>query len=202
VWEVLDEILAAGQRRGTVGPGSREAHVAHARHFWPDGVPPTARGIDLGSGGGLPGLVLALAHPASTWTLVEVRQARADRLIAAAARLGLADRVDVVCARAEELGRGLWRGSADLVVARSFGPPALVAECAAPVLAVGGQLVVSEPESAADRWPAGPLGKLGLAPGADWSVGEARFRSFRQVALCPPAFPRRQAAIARRPLFP
>ena len=50
------------------------------------------------------------------------------------------------------------------MTARSFGPPAATAECAAPLLAVGGLLVVSEPPDGPDRWPADALAALGLEP--------------------------------------
>jgi 16S rRNA (guanine527-N7)-methyltransferase len=83
----------------------------------------------------------------------------------------------------------------DMVVARSFGPPATVAECAAPFLRVGGVLLVSEPPGAPDRWPAPGLEQLGLVPG---SVVEG-IRRLEQVALCPPQLPRRTPG--RPPLF-
>ena len=60
--------------------------------------------------------------------------------------LWLGDRVEVWCGRAERLGRDAHRrGAFDAVVSRGFGAPAITAECAAPFLRVGGQLVVSEP---------------------------------------------------------
>src|SRR3546814_9312392 len=67
--------------------------------------------------------------------------------------LGADERVEVVEGRAEEIGRGEMRRVVDAVIARSFGPPAATAECAAPLLRAGGLLVVSEPPEALDRWP-------------------------------------------------
>jgi 16S rRNA (guanine527-N7)-methyltransferase len=206
-WGILDAVLAEGQARGSVGPGSRRDAVAHARAFWPAAMAgrpddPPLRCVDLGSGAGLPGLVLALAHPTTAWTLVEVRQARADRLAAAVARLQLDPRVVVAAQPAEVVGRGGLRGVHDLVVARGFGAPARTAECAAPLLRHGGRLVVSDVRAGADdRWPADGLAVLGLAAEATWETAHGRFRSFHQGTLCPAAYPRRPGVPARRPLF-
>jgi len=81
------------------------------------------------------------------------------------------------------------------VVARSFGSPSVTAECAAPLLAVGGQLLVSEPPSpSADRWPAAGLALVGLR--LDETV--SGLASCTQVEPCPERFPRRRL---RPPLF-
>jgi len=117
----------------------------------------------------------------------------------------MTDRVRVVEGRAEALGRGDLRGAADAVAARSFGPPATTAECAAPLLRPGGRLVVSEPPGAVDRWPAEPLRELGLVPLAPPAPlvpsGQASVRVLRQDAPCPARFPRRDGVPAKRPLF-
>ncbi len=76
--------------------------------------------VDLGSGGGVPALVLALARPELTWVLVEARKHRAEWLAGAVAALGLDARVEVVGDRAELLGRGRWRGSATGVTAQQY----------------------------------------------------------------------------------
>ena len=71
----LVEVLADAQQRGLLGPDPIERYVAHAHGYLPflaahpgEG---TNRGVDLGSGGGVPGLVLALERPDTSWTLVE-----------------------------------------------------------------------------------------------------------------------------------
>ena len=70
----------------------------------------------------------------------------------------------ILGAAAEDAGRDAeWRGGFDLVTARSFGAPAVVAECGAPFLRVGGRLVVSEPPSdGPTRWPVEGLAAVGL----------------------------------------
>ena len=70
--------------------------------------------------------------------------------------------------RAEETARSSqFRQQFDLVVSRSFGVPAVAAECGAPLLSIGGFMVVSEPPDGplVDRWPAEGLAKVGLQAG-------------------------------------
>ena len=109
------------------------------------------------------------------------------------------------CGRREDL-RGAFGG----VLARSFGRPAVVAECAAPLLEVGGFLVVSEPPRPAEvahalepggtRWPAEELEALGLVPLGVVHEG-FDYMTLRQVTACPDRFPRRDGVPAKRPLF-
>lgn len=161
----LEEALGRAHQLGIIG-GALDDHLAHARQFRDVITDPPRLGVDLGTGGGLPGLALAYWWPASRWALIEARQKRADVVKAAVRRLGMADRVDVIAADAQSVaGRPDWQHAADLVTARAFGRPAIVAECAAGFLAPGGRLVVSEPPSDdRDRWPEGPLDALGLSP--------------------------------------
>ncbi len=128
---------------------------------------------------------------------------RCEFLRWAAAELGLEpDRVDVLASRAEEAGRQPeLRSTFDLVVARSFGAPAVTAECAAPFLVTGGRLVVSEPPGGSrDRWPADRLEELGLRP-LDAVVEPSAFQVLLQERPCPERFPRRTGIPAKRPLF-
>ncbi len=97
-----------------------------------------SRVADLGAGAGLPGLPLAIALPAARVTLVESNGRKCDFLRRAVTACGL-DNVDVVAARAEAWEPGI--GRCDLVTARALAPLPVVAEYAAPLLAVGGALV-------------------------------------------------------------
>ncbi|HMJ75158.1 MAG TPA: RsmG family class I SAM-dependent methyltransferase [Iamia sp.] len=200
----LDEVLELQRRRDVVGREPAGALRAHSAGYavalgaTPDIV------VDLGSGGGVPGLVLAVERwPAARITLLDASQRRCTYLELCVADLDLGDRLDVLWARAEETGRDpARRGAADAVVARSFGPPAATAECAAPLLRPGGALVVSEPPGGAgDRWDADGLGQLGLVLETTEVVEGATFTRLRQVEPCPDAFPRRPGVPARRPLF-
>lgn len=202
---VLEDVLEQSRVLGFLGPGPVPAHIEHATGFvHAVGSPPPGRVVDLGSGGGIPGLVLALAWPDTAFLLVESRQRRAAFLEQAATTLGVGGRVRVAHDRAEVVGRDpAWRGWADVVVSRSFGPPAVTAECAAPLLAPGGRLVVSEPpgDGQEDRWPAPALADLGLRPAGRIEQAFSRFQVLRQDEPCPAAYPRRSGLPAKRPLF-
>jgi 16S rRNA (guanine527-N7)-methyltransferase len=156
---------------------------------------------------------MASQWPAASLVLLDANQRRTDFLTRAVTRLGLSARVSVVNDRAESFGRDPeYRGTFDGVVVRSFGPPAVVAECAAPLLRVGGWVIVSEPPGGPEsggadsgtqgpsRWPAGPLGQLGLEPLA-FVQEEFGYQVLRQSQACPDRFPRRNGVPTKHPLF-
>lgn len=100
------------------------------------------RVLDVGSGGGFPGLPLAAAAPAVEVTLAEPIQKKARFLETATAAIGLAGRVRVVAARAEELARDpAHRGGWDVVTARAVASTAALVELAFPLLIPGGSLL-------------------------------------------------------------
>lgn len=198
----LWKVLASSQERGFIGPGPLEPHVQRALDMAAVLPARPLRALDLGSGGGLPGLPLAVVFIQTEWVLLDGSLTRAAFLSEALDELGLTGRVMVRAARAEEAGReeGM-RASFDLVVARSFGPPAVTAECAAPFLAVGSRLVVADPPgSTGERWPAVGLEVLGLRLLS--TVTEPSAVSLLvQERRCPPEYPRRNGIPAKRPLF-
>lgn len=117
--------------------------------------------------------------------------------------LGLADRVDVIEDRAEVVGRSpAHRSRYHVVVARGFGPPAVLAECAAPLLRAEGRVVVSEPPGGDPaRWPEEGLAPLGLRPHSSVQAAGSSFQVLEQRTLCPERFPRRVGIPSKRPLF-
>ncbi|HVM07652.1 MAG TPA: RsmG family class I SAM-dependent methyltransferase [Acidimicrobiales bacterium] len=148
--------LASARALGLLGPGPLEEHVASAQGFYSAivGFGAQPPGVDIGSGGGVPGLLLASWLPDWKWTLIDAQRRRTSFLAAQVAALGLAGRVRVVRARTEELAHEAeWRGQAGTVTARSFGPPPATAEAGAPLLRPGGCLIVAEPPASSDRWP-------------------------------------------------
>jgi 16S rRNA (guanine527-N7)-methyltransferase len=161
--------------------------------------------LDLGSGGGMPGLVLASCWPNSRVVLLDSNERRTGFLTAAIAGLDTGGEVEVVRGRAEECARtAALRGSFELVSARSFGPPAVTAECGAPYLSVDGLLVASEPPDDQDgsRWPVEGLAQLGLSPGEVLRF-DARFgyQVLVKTGSTPDRFPRRVGVPTKRPLF-
>lgn len=208
----FDETLARVYRRATdlglLGP--REAdHVIERSMAFVDALmrsnerdglesgPPRVtlaaplRVADLGSGAGVPGLVVAVGLPGSSVDFVEISGRRCaflrwaireldesgQRLGAASATL--ADRCTVMHMDASQAGHDpANRERYDAVVARSFRSPAVTAEVASGLLRVGGSLFVSGTPTDEDRWPAASLAMLGLVVTSVDDAGQLRIRRF------------------------
>ena len=222
----LIKALHRSREWGFLGDGPVEVHIAHALGFaqalrWavgqgslPGGSPNPSRlppdpWMDLGSGGGIPGLVLAHAWPERMAVFLDSNERRTQFLSQVVAEQGWTERVEIVDSRAETAGRSeRFRGQFSLVVARSFGSPPVTAECAAPFLGQGGFLIVSEPPGGAEsgdiygpaRWPEDGLGLVGLTDLGLWK-GTFGYRILRQSRECPDRFPRRVGVAAKRPLY-
>jgi 16S rRNA (guanine527-N7)-methyltransferase len=139
VREYATVLATTGVERGLLGP--REVPRIWHRHILNCAVigpafPPGASVCDVGSGAGLPGIVLALARPDLRITLVEPLLRRATFLSEVVARLELS--VAVLRARAEELG-GTHRF--DFVTARAVAPLTRLVDLALPLCAPGGELL-------------------------------------------------------------
>lgn len=204
----LIDQLVLSRELGFLGPAPAEDHLRHASAFAEGITTVPARALDLGAGGGLPGLVLAATvWPETQWCFVDSRAKRTAFLEEAVEALGLDDRVQVVTGRAEEIGRdAVHRHAYDLVVARSFASPAVTAECAGPLLTAGGALVVSEPPDveASTRWPADGVAKVGFAPPVSvLADGPTPVHLVRLElhTVTGDRYPRRVGIPAKRPLF-
>ena len=161
--------------------------------------------VDVGSGGGLPGLPLKLAWPELAVTLVEADQAKAAFLVQACATLGLRD-VEVVGRRAEEAARDpRYRERFDVAVARALAPmPALVELCL-PYVRVGGRLLAQKTSgedvtraSRAIELLGGKMDRVVDAPSSLRRDGTVVVVS--KLASTPALYPRRPGLPARKPL--
>lgn len=188
-------VLEEARALGFLGPGPLSFHVEHARAYLPALASVAGAVCDLGAGGGVPGLVLAVERPDLSFTLLDAMTKRTAFLERAVSALELTN-VTVRTARAEEVPD--LRGAFAAVVARSFGPPAVVAECGAPLLQPGGVLVVSEPPDADDRWSGASL--LGLSSPIVLP-GPPKLAVLRLVTACPARYPRRTGVPSKRPLW-
>jgi 16S rRNA (guanine527-N7)-methyltransferase len=203
----LREVLELARATGFLGPGPVETHLVHAAGFAEAAQAALGREpgnfADLGTGGGVPGLVLATLWAAARGVFVESNQRRADSLRDAVARLGLEDRIEVLEERAEAVGRSPeYRGQFSLATARSFAEPAATAEIAAGLVGIQGVVVVSEPpESEKERWPAVGLHQLGFGPAEPVICAHAHFVVIRKTEVTPERFPRRVGIPAKRPLW-
>jgi 16S rRNA (guanine527-N7)-methyltransferase len=152
------ELLATdGVVRGLIGP--RETPRLWERHLLncaalAERIAEGASLIDVGSGAGLPGLVLAIARPDLTVTLVEPLARRTAFLIEAVQHLGLTRSVRVFRGRAEEAAVGSRDReplSADIVTARAVAPLDRLAGWCLPLAVPGGRLVALKGASAAEE---------------------------------------------------
>jgi 16S rRNA (guanine527-N7)-methyltransferase len=148
--EQYAEILRIdGVRRGLIGP--READRIWDRHLLncavvATGIPPGADVIDVGSGAGLPGLVLALARPDLQVTLLEPLLRRTRFLTEVVDRLGLDGSVTVHRARAEEVHGVL---DAEVVTSRAVAPMDRLLRWCLPLLRPGGSVLALKGDRAA-----------------------------------------------------
>ncbi len=160
---------------------------------------------DIGSGAGVPGLVLAAALPGCAVSLVETVRRKAEWIAGAAERCGISN-ATAVWARAEDWDEGM--GRCDVVTARAVALLPVLCEYAAPLLAPDGVLVcwkgqVEDAEAADGRAAAAQLGLsepevLRVKP-----YKGSRHRTlwvFRLVGEVPDRYPRRAGMALKRPL--
>ena len=202
----LVEAFEAARRLGFLGPGPVADQIVHAEAFArvleaEAGGP--APFLDLGSGGGLPGLVLAGRWPGHRAVLLDASLRRTVFLRRTVTALGWSSRVVVVEGRAEVLARDpQLRSSFLLVVARSFATPSVTAEIGGAFLAEGGRLAVSEPNlEGVERWSPAGLARLGLAPAEVWPGDGAKVAVIQRVDPVAPPWPRATGIPAKRPLW-
>jgi 16S rRNA (guanine527-N7)-methyltransferase len=142
-------LMTGGVVRGLIGP--REAPRIWERHLLncaaiSELIPPGSTVVDVGSGAGLPGIVLAIARPDLSVALVEPLARRTSFLTEVVDELGL-DRVAVVRSRAEDASASV--GLADVVVARALASLDRLAAWCLPLAAPGGRVLAMKGELAA-----------------------------------------------------
>jgi len=161
----LIRVFSAAQRIGALGTQPVPDMITHACAF-ADALPQSVHTcVDLGSGAGVPGLVIAIARPEIHLTLVDRRSKRTDALQRAIKALGIEDQVNVVCADVESFARTTnTRHSFDAACARGFGPPDFTLKWSAELVKTGGVIVVSEPPlGSPDRWQGINLSAIGVS---------------------------------------
>jgi 16S rRNA (guanine527-N7)-methyltransferase len=165
---LLTETLRDAQRFGFLGARPVDDVVEHSMSFVKALVDVDGPIVDLGSGGGVPGLVVAVAAPHRRVTLLDRRTKRTDFLARAVARLEqggalepgnvTVEAADVADLSARTRRDGAWF---DAATARGFGPPDDTVRWGATLVRPGGLVVVSEPP-VGDRWDPDVLTSLGL----------------------------------------
>lgn len=207
----LDLLLDANRRINLTRIVDRESaesqHVGDALtllKFIPSGA---ARIADVGSGGGVPGLPLAIALPQAQLVLFESTRKKADFLEAAARKLGLGN-VRVCNWRAEDAGReSEFRETFDVAVARAVGTMNWLAEWCLPLVRKGGVFLSMKGPKSAEELPQAEHA-IKLLGGGNPDVHAADLPSagghviveIRKIGKTPPAYPRAATATKGKPL--
>lgn len=154
--------------------------------------------VDVGSGGGSPGIPLAAVLPEIQVVLLESNGKKCDFLRAQSAAFA---NVTVVCARAEEHGRGVGRDAYGTAVAQALAPPAVALEWCLPLVAVGGRAVLytGGPGPGLERVAArlgGGAPRVQAVPGSE----RRHLVVVEKLEPTPEEFPRRPGVAKKRPL--
>jgi 16S rRNA (guanine527-N7)-methyltransferase len=145
--------------------------------------------VDVGSGGGAPGIPLAQALPGREVTLLEATQRKCDFLERWAREL---PNVYVVCGRAEEQPLDAW----GVAVAKALAPPPVAAEWCLPLVAPGGAAVLYVgPTAQADR-----VALVAAQLAAELEDAPSGLLVLRKLGPTPAGFPRRPGVARKRPL--
>jgi 16S rRNA (guanine527-N7)-methyltransferase len=155
--------------------------------------------IDVGSGGGSPGIPLAIARPELEFVLLEAQWRKCAFLESVTAEL---PNVRVLCARAEDHARGAGRDAYATALARALAPPPVAAEWCLPLVALGGLLILYTGEPAIEEVVV-VADRLGAASPTAVPVAGSERRHLvlvRKTAPTPPEFPRRPGLARKRPL--
>jgi 16S rRNA (guanine527-N7)-methyltransferase len=207
--ETLIELLAdprAPVAATTVGR-AREVHIADSLSGLElDPLRSADRIADLGSGAGLPGLVLAAARPDAQIDLIESVSRKCGFLRDAIRRMALTN-ASVGCERSENWARGRGREAYDAVTARAVASLATLAELASPLLTDGGFLLAwkgarsgeeeSELRRAADRLAMEPVEVRAVTPYP--GSRDRHIHLLRKNGPTPNGLPRRPGLAAKRP---
>jgi 16S rRNA (guanine527-N7)-methyltransferase len=186
---------------------ARDVHIADSLSGLEIEPLASARQVaDLGSGAGLPGLVLAACLPEARFDLIESVGRKCEFLTEAVERMGL-DNATVVCERSEDRAGGEGGESYDAVTARAIGSLATLAELASPLLREGGILVAwkgarseaeeSELGRAAPRLAMEPAEIRTVRPYA--GSRDRHIHLLRKNGPTPNGLPRRPGMAAKRP---
>ena len=190
------ELLASCTRARLTGTrGTDEIYSLQIEDCIPslEYLPSSGQVIDVGSGGGLPGIVWAVCRPDLSITLLDSVAKKCEAVRGIIEALGIRN-VDVICARSEDFAR-THREMFSLAGARALASAGVCAELLSPLVRAGGRVLTfkgervhDEVSEVEDKW-----GMLGLGrPALHFYGGEAKcIVMWEKVKKCPASFPRR-----------
>lgn len=165
-------------------------------------LPDGATVVDVGSGGGLPGIPLAITMPRLAFTLMEATGKKADFLRFATKELGLGN-VTVAETRAETAGQSeVHREIYDVAVARAVGPMTVIAELTVPLVKIGGRVVLIKGQKAAEELAAAKRGlhMLHVTHSGTVDTPTGKIVVLEKPRKTPGKYPRRDGEPKRDPL--
>jgi len=160
----LEPVLRAAQSIGALSGAPIEQIIGHALWF-AKAIPREAkRVIDLGSGAGVPGLIVAFDRPELELVLVDRRSGRTDTLTRSVLALNIGSRVSVKCSEISDLVRdNKFFKQFDAAISRGLGPPFETLRLSCDLVKPGGVVIISEPPpSAQSRWNSEDVSNFGL----------------------------------------
>ena len=185
----LEELVATPGLTAVSGEEARRVHVDESMAALDVVTSFEGPIVDVGSGGGAPGIPLAAALPDRKVTLLEATRRKCDFLDRWTAEL---PNLSVVCGRAEEQPVDSW----GVAVAKALAPPPVAAEWCLPLVAPGGAAVLYVgPTAQAER--VAEVAKLLAAELAESPPG---LLVLHKLGPTPPGFPPRLGVARKRPL--
>lgn len=185
----LVDLVATPGLTAVSGEEARRVHVEESLAALPVVQRLDGPIVDVGSGGGAPGIPLAHALPDREVTLLEATRRKCDFLERWARELPNAQ---VVCGRAEEQPVDSW----GVAVAKALAPPPVAAEWCLPLVEPGGAVVLYVgPTAQADR-----VALVAEQLAAELEESAPGLLVLRKLGPTPPGFPRRPGVARKRPL--
>jgi 16S rRNA (guanine527-N7)-methyltransferase len=206
LWSYCLALARGNERARLTGPADPEVlwsdHVLDCAAALPL-LPREGRVVDVGTGGGLPGIVWAICRPGLSVTLLDSVSRKCIAVRSILEELGIGN-ARVACMRSEELARD-GRESFDVAAARAVTATGPLVELLSPLVSVGGVLLAfkgprvhEEMGTVGEKWPRLGLGNPVLYP-YDLEGKERVIVAWRKERACPGSYPRNPALLERKP---